>query len=230
MGPLASFLNITVALALLTVLVIRPALARWATRRAARTLADFESPRIHVLERSDLPRWIDRKLTPLRAQFVGLGFRELLSFSRESQRMNYSSVLVSADGLLCVHVWVARSSGLMRWLMLLHSWRAFARNMLALPRFAVITHFDGFRHYASSPVELGTVNEPGEMEFFTLPPGTSPAEALQLHEPGARTFMSRWDAKPVSLTSEQTFLEIERAHCAQIAAHRRRRRQRVSST
>jgi hypothetical protein len=211
-----------VAIAL--VLWLSSRLRSWLEVRSRRRIADLEVPRFHVFGDGELPAWVERKLAPLRAAFRDLGFRELVTFQRESQRVNYSVVLVSDDGFLMVQVWVAHGRGLARWLTLLHSWRAFTRDMLALPRFAIVTCFDGMRRFESTPVQLGSATMPGQMEFATLPHDTRPVEALHLHGPGAVAFAGRHGARPVAVTTPEAFFELERALCAQLATRARERR------
>jgi hypothetical protein len=202
----------------------RAALAHWLAPRLRRSMDDLASPRFHTFSWEQLPGWVRAKLGPLRAAFVDLGFRELVNYQRESERINYTSVLVSDDGSLTVHIWVAHFRGLRRWLTLLHSWRFFLRDMLALPRFALVTYYEGGRSFHSSPVELKTNHVPGETEFVTLPPDIRPSDALRLHDPGAREFGRRVATAPVALKTAAQFLENEREFCIRVAERIRIRR------
>jgi hypothetical protein len=135
-------------------------LSAYASWHARQTAASLRAPRFDTFAEGELPAWVERKLAPLRAQLLGLGFRPFLSYSRASRRLNFTTVLTSADGHTSVHLWVSRFSGLMRWLTILHSWRAFLGDMLVLPRYGVLTILDEDRRFESTPVDLANMNVP----------------------------------------------------------------------
>jgi hypothetical protein len=190
-------------------------------RVGERALSD---PVFHVIARADLPPWVARKLGPLENQFTALGFRGLVIYRRESPRLNYSSILVSPDGHVVVHLWVARQVGISNWVLLFAAWRSFIRNILASARYGIVSNYRDGRRFQTSPVEIlanGTV--PGEREFLTVTPHTSPADACRLHAAAARAFATRGSLEPVFITTEHEFFEIERALCVKLGARLRAR-------
>jgi hypothetical protein len=185
----------------------------------------FENPQFVPMPFAELPAWVQRRLTPLQRELVALGFRALVAYKRPSARVNWSSILVSPDGLVLAHLWVARRQGIFLWLTLLSGWRAFLRNLFASARYSLVCLFEGERRFVTSPVEIlanGTV--PGEREYVTTPRGMSLADACRFHDAGARAFAVRGGHGPVAVTTEQEFFEQERRLCAQIAARLRARR------
>jgi hypothetical protein len=211
----------TIALTLLAVLVgavaLLLSLAAYTTRHASRTVADMRQPRLHTFAEGAMPAWVEAKLAPLRARFSALGFRQLVSYTRESQRLNYTIVLVSERDHTSVHLWVARYSGVMRWLTFLHSWRSFVGDMLVVPRWSLQTYYDGDRRYESTPVDLSSMSVPGLTEHVQLPEDMSASDALREHASGAKAFSLRTGAVPFALTSVEQFLETERVLCGQVA-------------
>ena len=91
------------------------------TENARASAAALEAPRFDVFTFDALPAAVGRKLAPLRAGFLGLGFRDLVSYSRRGPRTNHTTVLVSTDGRMAAHVWLARHEGVMLWLTLLRA-------------------------------------------------------------------------------------------------------------
>ena len=184
----------------------------------------LEDPRFSVVPFADLPAWAWRRLAPLQSQFVALGFRELVAYRRSSPRVNWSSILVSEDGHVVVHLWVARRRGLMLWVLLLQGWRVFARDLLAAGRYSLASLYEGERRFVTSPVEiLENASVPGEREYVKTPPGSSFSDARRFHDAGAATFASRGRLAPVAVTTEEEFFGHERLLCAQIAARLRAR-------
>jgi hypothetical protein len=186
-------------------------------RHARRTAADLRAPRFHTFASGAMPRWVEEKLAPLRDRFSTLGFRHLVSYTRESQRLNYTMVLVSNDDVTSVHLWVSHFRGLMRWLTILRGWRAFVNDMLILPRWALLTYHDADRLYESTPVDLSNMSVPGLTEYLQVPEATSAADALREHASGAKAFAARTGATQVAVTTVEQFLERERVLARQVA-------------
>ena len=144
-------------------------------------------------------------------RFAELAFRELLVYARRSQRTNYSLIAVSADGDVVVHLWIARYHGLMGWMMLLQGWKVFKRHMFATARWSMVTNFSGARRFHTTAVEmLAKAQVTGEREFLIVPPSMTLAAALPLHQAGARKFADQIGSEPLSVTTPEQFLEIER--------------------
>jgi hypothetical protein len=212
-APIAS----TALVVLLGAFIILLLLLAFALRHAGRTAVDMRAPRFHTFAKGAMPAWVEDKLAPLQEQFSTLGFRHLVSYTRESQRLNYTMVLVSDDDVTSVHLWVAHYRGLMRWLTIFRGWRSFVRDMLILPRWALLTYYDDDRLYESTPVDLSNMNVPGLMEHVQLPEATSAADALRQHASGAKAFAARMGVTGIAITSVQQFLERERVLCGQVA-------------
>ncbi len=187
-------------------------------QRAQQGAANLENPEYRTLVFAELPTWVQGRLSGLRAAVAELAFRELLVYSRRSQRTNYSLISVSADGEVVVHLWVARYHGLMGLMMLLHGWKVFKRHMFATARWSMVTNFSGARRFHTTAVEmLANAQVTGEREFLIVPPSTTLAAALPLHRAGARRFADQIGREPLSVTTPEQFLEIERAVGAVLA-------------
>jgi hypothetical protein len=206
-----------VALVLIAAFLGLQALASYTLRHSRRTSANMRDPRFHAFPDGGMPAWVERKLAPLREAFGVLGFRPLLGYTRESERLNFTLVLVSESGPVTAHLWVARYSGLLRLLTILHSWQAFKNDLLVRPRWALLTEFDGARRYETTTIDLANMNVPGLMEMARVPEELPLAEALARHEDGARGFEVRTRAQTITLTSPEQFFELERAHCRNVA-------------
>jgi len=198
-------------------LVVLLLLLAFVLRHARRSAADMRAPRFQTFAKGAMPTWVEDKLAPLCERFSTLGFRHLVSYTRASQRLNYTMVLVSDDDLTTVHLWVAHYRGLMRWLTILRGWRSFVNDMLVLPRWALLTYHDDDRLYEATPVDLSNMNVPGLTEYLQLPEAMSAADALRQHASGAKAFAERTGAMPVAVTSVEQFLERERVLVAQVA-------------
>jgi len=202
---------------LLGAFVILLWLLAFVLRHARRTAVGMRAPRFHTFAKGAMPTWVEDKLGPLRERFSTLGFRHLVSYTRESARLNYTMVLVSDDDVTSVHLWVAHYRGLMRWLTILRGWRSFVNDMLILPRWALLTYYDANRLYESTPVDLSNMNVPGLTEYLRLPEATSAADALRRHASGAKAFAERTGATPFVVTTVEQFLERERVLVGQVA-------------
>ncbi len=200
------------------------ALARRARAHHREVIVALENPRFSVVPFADRPAWAWRRLAPLQSQFVALGFRELVDYRRNSPRVNWSSILVSEDGHVVVHLWVARRRGLMLWALLLQG-RASSREIsLASGRYSLLSLYEGERRFVTSPVEiLENATVPGEREYVKTPPGSSFSDARRFHDAGAAAFASRGRLGTVAVTTEEEFFGHERLLCAQIAARLRAR-------
>jgi hypothetical protein len=195
------------------------AYATWHARRAA---SDLRASRFRTFAEGAMPPWVEGKLRSLREQFSALGYRYLVSYTRESSRLNYTIVLLSADGSTSIHLWVASFRGLMRWLNILNGWRPFINDMRLLPRWAIISHYNEDRRYESSSVDLSQMDVPGLMEHVPMPEAVPFAEAVRLHASGAASFAARTSARPVAITTAEDFFEMERVLCRQVAGQMQR--------
>jgi hypothetical protein len=210
--------------ALVFIVLGSDALGRRARAHLREVIDAFENPRFSVVPFAELPAWAWRRLAPLQSQFVALGFRELVAYRRNSPRVNWSSILVSDDGCVFVHLWVARRRGLMLWLLLLRGWRVFLRDLLASGRYSLVCLYEGERRFVTSPVEiLENASVAGEREYVKTPSGSSFADARRFHDAGAAAFASRGHLVPVVVTTEEEFFGHERLLCAQVAARLRAR-------
>jgi hypothetical protein len=184
--------------------------------------ASLEAPRFDVFTFDALPPAVARKLAPLRAGFLALGFRDLVSYSRRGPRTNHTTVLLSADGRTAAHVWLARHQGTMLWLTVLAGWRAFQRELAASPRYGLITEYPGLRRFETSPVEiLATMTVAGELEFLVVSESTPLAEAAQHHEAGARAFAARTNLEALPVETAEQLFEIQRGIMARMAVRLR---------
>jgi hypothetical protein len=185
--------------------------------------AHFDDPQFRTIPFADFPGWVQRGLGPLREQFAVLGLRELLSYTRRSDRLNYTTVLLSSDGHVVCHVWVGRSRGLMRWTWLFFGWAAIKREFLSQGRYGLITHFPGERRLETSPVELlARAHEPDVWEQHTVPPGASLEEAMRLHAGHVAAFAARVGCEPRPVLTEPEFFAPERACVLRVGARLRR--------
>jgi hypothetical protein len=181
--------------------------------------AAMENPRFDVFAFEQLPADVGRKLGPRRAELIALGFRELVSYTWRSTRANYSTVLVSPDGRSLATVWIASHEGLMLWLTVLNGWRAFRRELLAVPRYALITEFPELRRFETSPVELlASLTNAGHLEFLIVDESTTVAEALRKHEHAAREFAARTGLVALAVETAEHYFDLERGHMARMAA------------
>jgi hypothetical protein len=55
------------------------------------------------------------------------------------------------------------------------------------------------------------------MEHLKLLVGTAPADALRLHDAGAKAFAARTSARPVPITTPEQFFELQRILGRQVA-------------
>jgi hypothetical protein len=203
------------------------ALMQRAKRQLEQGVADFENPRFTTMAFADLPAWVSAKLAHLRSELIGLGFRELVNFTRASQRLNYTCVLVADDGEVVAHVWVGRSKGLLSLLnAALLGWPALRRHLRVAPRYGLITSFSEARRVETSPVEiLARSHVAGSKEFATVPEAMPLAEALAKHRAFAREFAGRQGTAPVRVTTQEQFFDTERAVMAWMAEKLRRQLQ-----
>jgi hypothetical protein len=193
-------------------------LGRYTQEHARRAAEMMENPQFRVFEFTQLPPWVQGRLAGLRERFLALGFRELVTYTRLSQRTNYTVVLRSDDGETLVSVWVARYHGLMRWLVILNGWATFRRELAAEARYCLSTEFSATRRFGTSPVEiLAKAEVGGEMEFLIVPEEASLAEVVQRHSARARDFAARIGAEPLRVTTEGQFFEVERGIAARMA-------------
>jgi hypothetical protein len=201
-----------------------------AKRRMEQGVADFENPRFTTMTFAELPPWVSAKLAHLRSELIGLGFRELVSYTRASERLNYTCVLVADDGEVVAHVWVARSKGLLFLLTAATLGRAaLVRELRVAPRYGLITSFSDARRVETSPVEiLARSHVAGQQEYATVPETMPLAEALAKHRALARDFAAKQGAAPVRVTTEQQFFDTERALMIRLAEKLRRQLQGMS--
>lgn len=133
----------------------------------------------------------------LRSTCTALGFRELVVYTRRSERQNYTCMLVTPDGLTLAHVWVGRSYGVQRAVSMLMSWPAFKRELFAAPRYSLTTEFSGTRRFDTTMVEfLARSQVDGEIEFLIVPPEMPLAEVVERHRAGAQAFAAKVGAPP----------------------------------
>ena len=165
-----------------------------------------------------LPGWVIERMSPLRDGFLALGFRDLVCYTRNSTRTNFSCVLQSPDHETNISIWVAQWQGLMYWLILLQGWPAFRRNWRAEARYGLTAEFPEGRRFETSPVEIlakGAV--PGQMEFLIVSEGSSLDEAVRRHGEAARAFAAKHGLNILRVTTEESFFEMERALMARVA-------------
>jgi hypothetical protein len=210
---------------LVLVVLLSEALKRRLRARSDEALAAFDRPEFVVLPFGELPAWARARLARLQADVEALGFRPLVAYRRNSTRVNWSSILVSADGRVLAHLWVARRTGLLLWATLLLGWRAFWRDLRASPRYSLVSLFEGERRFVTSRVEiLANATVAGQREYVTMPRGMSLADARHFHEAGAAHFATRGGYAPVAVTTAEEFLDHERELCRQLADRLRARR------
>jgi len=187
-------------------------------------IEEMANPRFTTMAFAELPAWVRRKLSGWRDQFIALGFTELTSYTRRSPRENYTCVFVSPDGLTLANAWVARSKGLLLWVVgPMLGWSAFRNELLALARVGLTTHFPGARMIETSPVELlAKGHVAGELEFVIVPPTMPLAEINERHAVAAQDFAARCGAAPLRIASVQDFLDSERALVVRMADRLRR--------
>jgi len=195
-----------------------------ARERALSVAKNLESPQFRVIAGASLPAWVAGRIAPLRAQFIALGFSEFLIYTRLSRGLNYTCVLLSVDGRIVVHVWVARSSDLIkRCLSVVHGWTTFKRELLTSARYALVTYFPRACRYETSPVQiLAQASVAGESEYVIISEEMPLNDAIQSHQAGANAFAGHLNSAPISVKNEEQFLDIEREHCAKLAANMRR--------
>ncbi len=193
-------------------------------RGAKAAVEEMANPRYTTMPFAELPGWVRRRLSGWRDQFIALGFSELTNYTRRSQRVNYTCVFVSPDGLTLANAWVARSKGLMLWLIAPQfGWAAFKNELLALPRVGLTTLYPGARMIETSPVELlAKSHVAGELEFVIVPPTMPLVEVKERHAVAVRDFATRCVASPLRITSVEQFLDSERAMEARMAEKLRR--------
>ncbi|HXJ22287.1 MAG TPA: hypothetical protein VMT03_18855 [Polyangia bacterium] len=192
--------------------------------RVRRSIQNFENPQFTSFEFSELPAWVRRRFERLHAAFTGLGFRELVIYKRRSDRLIYTCLLVAADGLTIVHLWVARSFGAHRLTSLLAGWPAFKRELAVAPRYSLVTEFSEVRRFDTTMVEfLARSHVDGKLEFLIVPPEMPLPEVIERHRAGARAFAAKIGAAPLPITSANEFFACERAHMARMAKTLRQR-------
>src|SRR5437763_7955843 len=177
----------------------------------------MEQPAFHVLAFRDLPAWVLRRISPLRDRFLALGFRDLVCYTRNSTRTNFSCVLQTADHEVNAVIWVAQHRGLMYLLIVLQGWRVFRRNLLAEARYGLTTEFPDGRRFETSPVDLSQATVPGQAEFLTVSEKASLAEALRQHRDAARAFAARYRLDVLRVSTQDDFFNVERALMARVA-------------
>ena len=211
-----------IAILLGGVIAIRK-LARSQLARLTKNVENFANPQFTTLDFSELPRWARRRFAGLRSAYTALGFRELVIYRRQSERLNYTCMLVTPDGLTLAHVWVARSYGAQRAFSMLMGWEAFKRELLVAPRYSLTTEYSGTRRFDTTMVEfLARSQVDGEIEFLIVPPEMPLAEVVEHHRAGAQAFAAKIGAPPMSITTAEQFFDCERAHIARAAKKLRR--------
>ena len=166
----------------------------------------------------ELPDWVVERISPLRDGFLALGFRDLVCYTRNSSRTNFSCVLQSPDHETNVSIWVSQYDGLMYWLILLQGWRVFRRNWRAEARYGVTTEFPDGRRFETSPVEiLANASVPGQMEFLIVPEGSGLDQVVRRHGEAARAFAAKYGLDVLRVTTEEDFFDMERALMARVA-------------
>jgi hypothetical protein len=200
------------------------ALAGALGRASAAGISEMANPRFTTMEFAELPAWVRGRLAGLRDQFAAAGLKELTNYTRSSPRLNYSCVFASPDGLTQAVAWVARSRGITLWAAApFVGWSAFKNDLLALPRFGLMTYFPDARLIETTPVELlAKSHVAGVMEFVIVPPGLSIGEVQERHGAAAQAFAARHGTTPLSITSAQQYLDCERAMSIRIAEKLRR--------
>jgi hypothetical protein len=187
-------------------------------RAAVADMHEMFNPRFTTMEFAELPHWVRERLAGLRDQFAALGFKELTNYTHHSSRMNYTCVFVSPDGLTQATAWVAGSRGLAIWVGApFIGWAAFKNELLALPRFGLMTRFPDGRLFETSPVQLlATGHVAGETEIVIVPPGLPMGEVKERHDAAARAVAALWGTAPIAITSVEQFLDCERALSARL--------------
>src|SRR5262249_50672484 len=149
---------------------------------------------------------------------TALGLRELVIYTRKSERLNYTCVLATPDGLTLAHVWVARSYGFQRVVSMLMGWAAFRRELFVSPRYSLSTEFSETRRFYTTMVEfLARSHVDRETEFQIVPPDMPLADVLERHRAGAQKFAAKIAAPPVPVTTAEQFFDCERAHIVRLA-------------
>jgi len=200
------------------------ALARALNRSGAAAVIELANSRFTTMPFGELPGWARQRLAGLREQFLALGFVELTNYTRHSPRTNYTCVLIAPDGTTSANVWVARNREFALWLVLpMLGWSAFKNELLAAPRYGLMTHFPDGRVLETSPVEILAKSQvAGEMEFVIVPHSMPLAEVTARHEAAVQAFATEKALAPVSITSAEGFLTCERELAARMAAKLRR--------
>lgn len=207
--------------ALIAVVAVLYYLGKAVTEQQRAASREHAAPHFDVIPFTDLPRHVARKLQPLRDQFLSLGARELLTYSRRSPRSNYTTVLTLRDGDVVVNIWWARSKGAARWLTVLAGWRAFRRELFTEARYSIVTQFAELRRFQTSPVEvMASLAAAGQLEFLIVSESMPVEEALQRHEDGARGFATRVSLPPLAVTTAAQFLEIQTGQIQKLLARR----------
>jgi hypothetical protein len=202
----------------LVVIAAALALNVYVHRRARNAVAQMEQPAFKVFTFSDLPGWVIQRMSPLRDECLSLGFRDLVCYTRNSTRTNFSCVLQSPDHEINAVIWVSQYRGLMYLLILLQGWRAFRRNVLAEARYGLTTEFPDARRFETSPVEiLARAEMPGDLEFLIVSEKISLGEAVQRHREAAREFAGKNDLDVLRVTTQEGFFDMERALMARMA-------------
>lgn len=83
---------------LLGVMVGAQKLAGSLLRGMKQSIENFATPQFTTLAFAELPRWVRRRFEKLRGRWAALGFRDLVIYTRKSERVNYTCVLATPDG------------------------------------------------------------------------------------------------------------------------------------
>jgi hypothetical protein len=214
-------------LGLLAIALVRNAVLRYLAAYVEERQKEPPSTKLDPLPFADLPRWASRAIAPRRAEIMGLGFAELVTFAwMIPYSVSYSCVLVSLDKTVFAHVWVARASGPRLVLTLRLGWRWFLRHLLGTARWGFSSAFPGERRFQTSAIAYRNIQAAGELEFLTLPDRTPLGDALRQHREQAGAFAARnGGLDPIAVTTAEQLLKMEQELAVQLRERSARRRE-----